>query len=149
MKKSYSHLLELAKNFRKLAQIIPGISLPGGINAEQIRPQVEAAVRLAIKNAASQKQYGILPFVEMAKKDGISVMLSFTRSDDEITVISIDMPLASPETRAKYLPKYQPVANQVKVFLEKYIEVFPTKYQGKRVDYDGFAVAFNYGYGDD
>lgn len=131
MKKSQRNLLVLAHKFQKYANV----------NAEDIRADIEPYIWTNLRNAAGQRQYGIIPFVQMATDDGINLSFDVTRDDRTITVSNLEI---QPADKANLLSKYQPLAAQIKAFLEKYYEIYPTKKNGVDVDYNHFTIHLDY-----
>lgn len=131
MKKSQSNLLFLADKFKKYANV----------NAEDMRANIEIGIWTNLKNAAGQRQYGIIPFVQMSTDDGINLSFDVTRDDRTVTVSNLEI---QPADKANLLSKYQPLVTQIKAFLEKYYEVYPTKKNGEDIDYNHFTIHLNY-----
>lgn len=131
MKKSQSHLLSLAAKFKKYANV----------NAEDMRSDIEAGIWINLRNAAGQRQYGIIPFVQMSTDDGINLSFDISRDDRTITVSNLEI---QPVDKANLLSKYQPLVTQIKAFLEKNYEVYPTKKNGQDIDYNHFTIHLNY-----
>jgi hypothetical protein len=131
MKKS-SSLFRLAERFHyKYA----------GISAEDARTQVEDAIWTALHNASGNKSVGIMPFVQMAKQDGIVISFDVTRTDHfsgppTITVSNLKIG----EGGWHHNDKYQPLTDQIKNYLEKYPELFPTQRSGMDVNYNNFTI---------
>ena len=131
MKKSHRLLFALAEKFNKYANV----------NAETYRSEIEPHIWINLRNAAGQRQYGIIPFVQMATDDGIDLSFDVIRDDRTITVSNLNV---SPPDKNDLLPKYQPLAAQVKSFLEKYWEIYPSKRNGEDLDYKNFTVHLNF-----
>jgi hypothetical protein len=131
MKKSQRHLLVLAKKFEKYANR----------NAEDYRSEIESDIWTNLRNAAGQRQYGIIPFPQMATTDGINLSFDVTNNDRTITVSNLNI---APAEKNNLLPKYQPLTTQIKAFLEKYWEIYPTKRNGEELDYSNFTVHLSY-----
>lgn len=131
MKKSQRTLLSLAAKFKKYA----------GVSAENYRQEIESHIWLNLKNAAGQRQYGIIPFVQMATSDGLDLSFDVTRNDRTITVSNLSI---SPGDKSNLLPKYQSLITSIKSFLEKYWEIYPSKRNGEDLDYDNFTVHLVY-----
>jgi hypothetical protein len=128
MKKS-SSLFRLAERFSyKYA----------GISAEDARTQVEDAIWTALHNASTVKVSGIMPFTQMLKQDGANLSFDVSRTDHfsgppTITVSNVvaDKGLSN---------KYQALVDQVKAYLEKYPELYPTQRSGVDVNYNNFTI---------
>lgn len=131
MKKSQSHLLSLAAKFKKYANV----------NAEDMRSDIETGIWINLRNAAGQRQYGIIPFVQMSTDDGINLSFDISRDDRTITVSNLEI---QPVDKTNLLSKYQPLVTQIKAFLEKNYEVYPTKKNGQDIDYNHFTIHLNY-----
>lgn len=132
MKKFQRHLLALAHKFNKYASI----------NAEDMRAEIQSHIWQNLSNAAGQKQYGIIPFVQMANDDKITLSFDVTNDDKTITVSTPDIQPA--DKSAMLAAKYQPLVPQIKAFLEKYWEIYPTKKNGEDVDYNHFTIHLVY-----
>ena len=105
MKKSQALLLKLAAKFQtKYAQ-----------------SAVEEQIKSTIANAASwgPQVHGIMNFPEQLKKDQADMTLRVSKRGHTITV---DPPMLNP---ASVYFNYAELPNQIKSYLEKYIEVFP------------------------
>jgi len=132
MKKS-SSLFRLAERFRyKYA----------GVSAEDARTQVEDAVWTALHNASGNKTLGIMPFVQMVKQDGANLSFDVSRTDHfsgpptiVVSNVVADNGMSS---------KYQGLIDQVKDYLEKYPELYPTQRSGVDVNYNNFTVHLTY-----
>lgn len=131
MKKFQRHLLALAQKFEKYASV----------SAETYRSEIESHIWLNLKNAAGQRQYGIIPFVQMSADDGVNLSFDLTNDDKTITVSNLNV---EPMDKNSLLPKYQPLIPQVKAFLEKYWEIFPNKKNGENIDYSNFSMHLSY-----
>lgn len=131
MKKSQYTLLALAEKFKKYANV----------SAEKYRPEIESHIWINLRNAAGQRQYGIIPFVQMLTSDGAELSFDVTRDDRTITVSNLTV---GPGEKSNLLPKYQPLITQVKNFLEKYWEIYPTKRYGEDLDYNNFVIHLSY-----
>lgn len=128
------HLIKLAKKLsNKYA----------GLNAESFRPQIENAIWTALRNASTVQSSGIMPFIRMAKKDGVTISFDVTRNDTwsgapNIIVSEIQA------TPVGHLAAYQALAGQVKDYLEKYPELYPTLVSGVKLNYDNFMIHLMY-----
>jgi hypothetical protein len=142
MKKSL-HLIKLAaKLSNKYADVA----------AEDIRAQVDSSIWTAVRNASTTQSSGIIPFITMCKKDGVDVSFDVTRDDTwsgspNITVSNLKVvpSNSAPGVAAPNLTsKYQPLVDQVKAYLERYPELYPTKRSGLDVDYKNYTTHLDY-----
>lgn len=83
-------------------------------------PAVQAHIQQSIANAASRPALGIMPFPQMLETDKASLKAIITKSGGNITVSGLDV---QPKV---FEPKYAALPAQIKSYLEKYIDLFPT-----------------------
>jgi hypothetical protein len=133
--------MEKSRHLIKLAQKLS--NKYAGMNAEIFRSQIETAVWTAIRNASTSQSSGIMPFVRMAQKDGVTVSFDVTRNDSSMggTTITVSEIQVNP---AGHLADYQPLAGQVKTYLEKNPELYPTVASGIKLNYDNFTISLSY-----
>ena len=108
------------------------------IDANTIKDDVRRSIQTAIANASMSEKLGIMPFIKMLKEDQAAMNINVTRDGNTVTVSqpSLDKPeLAS---------KFSDLPVQIKDYLEKYLELFPTKRNGESVDYDNLTVTLEY-----
>jgi di/tripeptidase len=110
------------------------------INAESIRPEVEAAIKTAIINASTQSSSGLIPFTQMAAQDQTVINFYILRDGRNIKVYDLQLDPAN----SVLLSKYQPLLNQVQEYLTKNWELYPTKRDGEDISYDAFLIHFVY-----
>ena len=133
--------MEKSRHLIKLAQKLS--NKYAGINAESFRTQIENSIWTALRNASTVQSSGIMPFTRMAKQDGVTVSFDVTRDDSSmgaptITVSEIQV------NPAGHLAAYQPLAEQVKNYLERYPELYPTVVSGVKISYSNFTVSLSY-----
>jgi hypothetical protein len=108
-----------------------------GLDASTIKERVKEVLQTAIGNASTAR-IGILPFLQMLKADQAQLAINITRNSDSV---SVSLPsLDKPELTAKYAP----LSEQIKTWLEKNLEVFPTKMNGENVEYHNLTITLNY-----
>jgi hypothetical protein len=109
----------------------------GGIDASSIKGQVQSAIQSAIQNASSGN-LGIMPFMKMLQQDRAALNINVTRDGDNIAVSvpSLD--------NVELEPKYALLSKQIKTYLEKYTDVFPTVINGERVNYNNLTITLSY-----
>jgi hypothetical protein len=114
-----------------------------GVDAENMRSQVEDAIWTALHNASGNKVTGIMPFVQMAKKDGVTVSFDVTRTDHfsgSPTFNVENVQLEPVSIGANLLPTYQPVAKQIEDYLGKNPELYPSVRSGVDINYKNFTI---------
>lgn len=104
MKKSQAILLKLANKF-------------GHKYASAARDHIQQAVA----NAASwgQKTHGIMDFPNQLKRDQATLSITVSKNGNTVTVSE---PIVNPPTVAG---NYAGLPNQIKAYLEKYLDLFP------------------------
>ncbi len=107
------------------------------VDANTIKDRVQNTLHTALANASTAK-LGVMPFVQMLKADEAAMNINVSRSGDTVTVSP--PALDKPELAAKYAP----LSNQIKTYLEKYLEIYPTVLNGERVEYSNFTVTLQY-----
>lgn len=101
--------------------------------------EVKRAVQMAIQNASVVKSSGIMPFVNMLQADGATLSINIIRNGNDIEVSN---PVVTPGSDAM---KYSALPLQIKSYLEKYPELFPTKRNGEAVSYDNMSITLEFG----
>jgi hypothetical protein len=109
-----------------------------GINAESLRPQVETAIWTALRNASTSASHQLMPFFSMVKQDGVTLTFDVIRDDNTITVDSLQVQPPG------HLEKYQVLAQQVKDYLEQFIELYPSVISGVKIEYHNFRIHLQY-----
>src|ERR1700687_4285654 len=94
------------------------------IDASTIKNEVQNDIRTAIGNASTVPSSGIMPFQRMLDQDQASLAINVTRHGNNILVSE---PSIVPITVAE---KYSALPNQIKRYLEKYWEIFPSTHNG-------------------
>jgi hypothetical protein len=128
--------MEKSRRLIKLAQKLS--NKYAGINADNLRPQVETSIWTALRNASTSASHELMPFFSMVKQDGVTLSFDVTRDDNAVTVDSLQLQPAG------HLEKYQSLPEQVKDYLEKYLELFPSKVSGVNIDYHNFRMHLVY-----
>ena len=133
--------MEKSRRLIKLAQKLS--NKYASINAESFRSQIETAVWTALRNASTVQSSGIMPFVRMAKQDGVTVSFDVTRNDSGMggTTITVSEIQVAP---AGHLAAYQALAQQVKTYLEKNPELYPTVAGDTKLSYNNFTISLSY-----
>lgn len=110
------------------------------VDAESMRSQIEETIKQAIANAASwgQKVHGIMPFMQMIQQDGVTLTLQITKSGKDIPSVTVNV------SNPALASKYQALSQQVKNYLEKNWELFPSRSNGDSVDYGTFVFQVSY-----
>jgi hypothetical protein len=129
MLRSQQKLLSLAVQF--------GIKY-AGLDASLISGEVKEAVQSAITNASFNQGSGIMPFVKMLEEDQAVMAIVVSRHGDKIEV---SPPGIDPNTVAG---KYVGLPEQIKNYLTRNLEVFPTQKNGVPVEYKGLTVRLEY-----
>jgi hypothetical protein len=107
------------------------------IDANTIKDRVQNTLKTALANASTAK-LGIMPFMQMLQADQSAMNINVTRSGDTITVSPPS--LEKPELSAKYAA----LPGQIKDYLEKYLEVYPSKLNGEQVDYHNLTCTLEF-----
>lgn len=138
MKKSQFNLLKLANRF----------SNKYALDGSAIKEEVQKSIQTAVGNASTQPTSGIMPFVEMLQKDSATMYFHVTRDGENITVsvpnVESTLPNVDPAKVAEMTAKYAGLPNQVKKYLERYLELYPTKRNGEPVSYSNLTVTLQY-----
>lgn len=109
------------------------------MDAATLKDEVKKTLEINLANASSNPQaYNIMPFKKMLQQDQASMTINVTRDGNTVTVSE---PNINPPSVAS---KYANLPGQIKAFLEKYLEVFPTKRNGDNVDYNNLTVTLEY-----
>jgi hypothetical protein len=108
-----------------------------GVDANSIKDRVQSTLQTAVANASTAK-LGVMPFVQMLKEDAAALNINVTRNGDTVAV--------SPPTldRPELAAKYAPLSSQIKTYLERYLEVFPSILHGEPVEYHNLTVTLQY-----
>lgn len=110
------------------------------MDAENMRSQIVEHIKQMLINAASRAPaLGIINFPQMVAQDQTVLTFDITKNGKNITNISVST--SNPDLTAKY----KPLETQVKNYLEKNWELFPTQSNGDSVDYDNFNFKLMYG----
>lgn len=128
MKKAYNHLFITAAALgNKYASY----------DAADMKDYVKNTLQMAVANASTAK-LGIMPFISMLKEDDAALNINVTRNGDQITVSppAVD----KPELAAKYATLPQ----QIKAYLERNLEVFPTRKNDQSIEYHNLTVTLEY-----
>jgi hypothetical protein len=115
------------------------------IDAETIRKEVESGIKTAIINASMQNNGIIMPFAQMATQDNVAISFWVNRNGKNITAYDLNIDPPNPQAASKY----QPLLGQIKTYLERYLELYPTKIYGDDVSYNNFAIHLVYPNQDD
>ena len=107
------------------------------IDANIIKNDVKDAIWTAIANASAGHQ-GIIPFIKMLQADDASMNINITRNDNTVTVSAPS--LDKPELANKYVA----LPNEIKTYLERYLDLFPSQRNGQPVDYNNFTIMLTY-----
>lgn len=107
------------------------------IDAATIATRVKEALQQAI-GAASTARVGILPFLSMLKADSASFSINVVRDGNSITVSP--PALDKPELAAKYAP----LSGQIQSYLEKNLEIFPSKLNDQNVEYHNLTTTLTF-----
>lgn len=127
MKNSEFNLFKLAAKFKKYSSI----------DGNKIKPTIVQDLQSALANAASLSQAtGVMPFVSMLKEDGATLAINVKRDG---STVSVSAPSVNPDTG-----RYAGLSQQVKRYLEKNIEVFPTVLNDESIDYDDVTVTLRF-----
>ena len=109
------------------------------IDASTIVETVRQALWTALANASTNHTAsGIMPFIKMLKEDDADMNINITRNGDQISVSPPSF--SKPEIGSKYFYLPQQIVN----YLEKYINVFPTKQNGDDIDYKNLTITLTY-----
>lgn len=112
------------------------------LNAEDFRSQVDGSIETAIRNASTQQSSGIMPFVRMSQQDGAGISFDVTRTDGwSAPTIIVDNLVVEPSNLAS---KYQTLPQQVKAYLDRYPELYPTERSGVDIKYSNYTTHLNY-----
>lgn len=129
MKKSQFNLLKVANRLsRKYA-----------LDANKLKEVIRNDLQQAIVNVSSIPNSGVTPFIQMLRDDGATLAVNVKRDGNKITI--------SPATvnPSSVTSKYTDVPRQIKAYLDKNIEIYPTHYNSDSVDYDDLTVTLNFG----
>jgi hypothetical protein len=107
------------------------------IDANTIKDRVKDTITNAVANASSG-QMGIMPFVKMLKDDQANMNINVTRNGDTVTVTAPSL------SRPELASKYNPLSEQIRRYLTKYMDVFPTVLNGNRISYDNLTITLSY-----
>ena len=108
------------------------------VDASTIKNDVTVAIRTAIANASSQQANGIMPFLKMLNQDQADLSINVTRDGN---TISVSAPTVTPTEMA---PKYTNLPSQIQSYLDRNLELFPTKRNGDNVDYSNLTITLSY-----
>lgn len=120
MKKSELSLFKLASQFRKKY---------ASIDASTLKDEIEKHIQESVAHASGVKSLGIMPFIQMLSADNAALAINVARDSN---TISVSPPGVDPPELAS---KYALLSNQVKAYLERYIELFPSQKNGETIDY--------------
>lgn len=111
------------------------------IDANSIKPQIEAHIYTAIENAA-KSNIGLLNFPVMINSDAATISFDIVRNDTfgfkSIKVLNFEV---SP---SDLTPKYMVLKEQIEKYLNKNWELFPSILDGQAVEYNRFALNLSY-----
>lgn len=129
--KNTQHLIKLAERLS---------SKYASLDAEDIRPEIESAIKTALINASTQNNGTLMPFAQMATQDKVTISFWISRTGKTITAydLSIDPP------NSQLIAKYQPLLGQIKAYLERNWELYPTKRYSDDVNYHNFTIHLIY-----
>lgn len=115
------------KNLQKL------IKVAARFQAKYGQESVEQTIQRTLAAAAGREGLGIMNFPQMLKADKASLRLYITKNGKNIFVSDPSL------TTSNLASKYAALPEQIKKYLEKYIEVFPhdTPNQTFAVEYSG------------
>jgi hypothetical protein len=108
------------------------------VDASTMQEEVKKALWQSVANASSHKETGIMPFIRMLQQDQAAMNINVTRSGNSVTVSppSLDKP--------EVASKYANLPGQIQAWLERNLEIFPTKRNGESVDYSNLTVTLEY-----
>lgn len=129
MKKSEQHLFKLALQLRKKY---------ASLDASTIKEEIEKHIQDSVAHASGVKALGIMPFMQMLAADQAALAINVTRDG---STISVSPPGVDPPALAG---KYAPLSEQVKAYLEKYIELFPSQKNGESINYSNLQLQLKY-----
>lgn len=128
MKNSTFNILKLAAKLRNKY----------AIDANDMKGEIQQQIQSTIENASTAPNSGIMPFMNMLKEDGASLAINVKRDGN---TISVSAPSVQPGNVAG---RYADLPNQIKNYLQKNIELFPSKRNEDSVDYDDLVIRLFY-----
>jgi hypothetical protein len=128
---------------KKFQRVLLGLSTKFGdkyasLDASTIKNDVTVAIRTAVANASSQQANGIMPFLKMLDQDQASLDINVVRNKNAIFVST---PTITPAYTAI---RYVGLPDQIKNYLEKNLELFPTMRNNDNVDYNNLIITLSY-----
>lgn len=129
MKKSEQHLFKLGSQFRKKY---------ASIDANTLKDEIQQHIQDSIAHASGVKSLGIMPFMQMLTTDQGALAITVNRDGN---TISVSPPGVDPIEAA---PKYAPLSDQIKAYLTKYIELFPSQKNGETINYSNLTLSLKY-----
>lgn len=129
MKKSELSLFKLASQFRKKY---------GSVDASAIKEEIEKHIQESVAHASGVKSLGIMPFMQMLAADQAALAINVTRDGN---TISVSPPGVDPP---ELTSKYAPLSDQVKAYLTKYNELFPSQKNGETISYNNLTLLLKY-----
>lgn len=127
------------KSTKHLIKIAELLSIKyADIQAESMRDKITKDIYTAIANASNVKVSGIMPFMKMLEQDQASLTINITRSGSDIEV---SIPRVSNYAVAQ---KYYPLADQIKTYLERYLELYPSRRNGESIRYSNFTITLEF-----
>jgi hypothetical protein len=129
MKKSELRLFKLASQFRKKY---------ASIDANTLKDEIQQHIQDSVAHASGVKSLGIMPFMQMLATDQAALAINVTRDG---STISVSPPGVDPP---ELTGKYAPLSEQVKAYLEKYIELFPSQKNGETISYSNLTLSLKY-----
>jgi hypothetical protein len=128
MKKS-QHLIKLAEKLsNKYATV----------DATTIKDRIQHSIHQAVANASSQPSSGIMPFLKMLDQDQADMNIAVFRNGNNVTVSEV---VVTPPQSA---PRYAALPSQIQRYLERNIELFPSKYAGDDINYSNLSLTLSY-----
>lgn len=134
------------KNTKHLIKFAEALTYKyANLNAEDYRPEIEENIRTALANVSSQnKPQVMLPFMSMLKKDNATLTFDVTRDDNwgRKTITVSNFSVIPGDNNA--FDRYYPLVKQIKDYLEKNWELYPTQRNGTALDYNHFTIRCQY-----
>jgi hypothetical protein len=128
---------------KKFQRTLLGLSVKFGnkyasVDASTIKNDIEKAIQGDIAAASSYPNTGIMPFLKMLEQDQATLDINVVRNGN---TISVSAPLITPAYTAI---RYSALPGQIKNYLEKNLELFPTMRNNDDVEYNNLVIALNY-----
>lgn len=128
MKNSHFNLLKVANKLRtKYA-----------LDGSTIKDEIQNIIQTALSNASDNPVSGIMPFIKMLEQDQASLAINVTRNGNNVIVSN---PALTPSNVSA---KYAALPGQIKKYLERYPELYPSQRNGEHVDYNNLTVTLTF-----